>query len=93
MTERAVHVTVSGRVQGVGFRAWVEREARARGLSGWVRNRRNGTVEAVLAGPGGDIDTFLRALWRGPPAAIVIAVAVEDHDVRPGAGFRTLPTE
>ena len=52
MTDRiARHVIVLGRVQGVGYRAWTEREAQARGLQGWVRNRHDGTVEAVFAGP------------------------------------------
>ena len=45
------HVTISGRVQGVGYRAWVESEATARRLEGWVRNRRDGSVEALFCGP------------------------------------------
>ena len=44
-------ITIRGRVQGVGYRAWVEHQARTRGLEGWVRNRRDGGVEALLAGP------------------------------------------
>ena len=47
---RAIHVIVEGRVQGVGYRAFVEREAKSRGLAGWVRNRSDGTVEAVFEG-------------------------------------------
>ena len=68
---RSLHVIVRGRVQGVGFRAWVEMEATARGLSGWVRNRRDGTVEAVIAGEAAAVDAMLRALREGPPAARV----------------------
>ena len=58
---RAVHVVITGRVQGVGFRAFVEREAEALRLEGWVRNRRDGTVEAVFAGDEGEIQHILIA--------------------------------
>ena len=51
MATRTVRVTITGRVQGVGYRAWVEREASRRRLDGWVRNRRDGAVEAVVFGP------------------------------------------
>ena len=68
---RAVHVVITGRVQGVGFRAFVEREAEALRLSGWVRNRRDGTVEAVFAGDEGEIQHILMELNAGPPAAAV----------------------
>ena len=50
MATRTVHVMISGRVQGVGYRAWTAREAERRGLSGWVCNRRDGSVEAVFSG-------------------------------------------
>jgi acylphosphatase len=79
---RAVRVVVSGRVQGVGFRDWTQREALARDLAGWVRNRRDGTVEAVFAGEGADVDAMLTALRDGPPASRVKQVAAEDW---PGA--------
>ena len=54
-----VHVMVTGRVQGVGFRAWVEREARARRLGGWVRNRADGAVEAVFSGAGPQVRSIV----------------------------------
>ena len=54
MTQDIRHVTIRGRVQGVGYRAWVEHEALRRGLDGWVRNRRDGSVEAVFAEDGPD---------------------------------------
>lgn len=89
---RAVHVIITGRVQGVGFRAFVEREAEALRLDGWVRNRRDGTVEAVFAGDETEIQHILMELNAGPPAAAVT-------DVRPGPyegpipdGFSSLPT-
>lgn len=69
-----VHVVVSGRVQGVGYRAFFEREAVALGLSGWVRNRRDGTVEAVICGEEEAVEAMLAACWRGPRLASVEAV-------------------
>lgn len=70
-------LTISGHVQGVGFRYALADEARARKLSGWVRNRRDGSVEAVLAGPEADVEAVIAWAHRGPPAAHVTAVAVE----------------
>jgi acylphosphatase len=68
------HVMIRGRVQGVGYRAWVEYTARDHGLEGWVRNRRDGAVEAVFAGPSEAIDAMLSACRRGPPGARVDAI-------------------
>ena len=65
---------VSGRVQGVGFRWWVGREASAWDLQGWVRNLRDGRVEAVAAGPSATLDALAAALWTGPPTARVDGV-------------------
>ena len=73
----ARRLRISGRVQGVGFRYALADEARARKLSGWVRNRRDGTVEAVVAGPEGDVEAVIAWARRGPPAARVTGVAVE----------------
>lgn len=90
---KAVHVTVYGRVQGVGFRAFVEREAQAAGLDGWVRNRREGTVEAVIAGEDAAVEQVLGALRQGPPASHVREVQTIPHDAQVPPGFTTLPTE
>jgi acylphosphatase len=68
------HILVRGRVQGVGYRAFVEHEALARGLPGWVRNRRDGTVEAVIAGDAGIVADMLEACQRGPYAARVDSI-------------------
>ena len=83
---RTVHVRVEGRVQGVGFRAWVEAEADGLGLDGWVRNRRDGTVEAVFGGDADAVDEMLRRCEQGPPAARVTRVEViaEGIPVDPG---------
>ncbi len=68
------HVVVRGRVQGVGFRAFVEDEAIRRGLAGWVRNRRDGAVEAVIAGTAEAVAGMIEACRNGPPGAQVDAI-------------------
>ena len=73
----ARRLTISGQVQGVGFRYALADEARARNLRGWVRNRRDGSVEAVVAGPEGDVESVIAWARHGPPAAQVTRVAVE----------------
>ncbi len=91
---KRVHVTITGRVQGVWYRGWASGEAKALGLAGWIRNRRDGSVEAVLAGPADDVDDLLEQFWHGPPAARVSGVAVEDLDdgVDVAAGFHQRPS-
>jgi acylphosphatase len=83
---RGAHVVISGRVQGVGFRYWVETEAVSRGLGGWVRNRRDGAVEAVFSGEEAAVAAMLEACWEGPAMADVTAVTVSDTDEAP-SGF------
>jgi acylphosphatase len=89
---RAVHVVISGRVQGVGFRAFVEREAEALDLDGWVRNRRDGTVEVVFAGEEKEIQHMLMELNAGPPAAAVSDVQTAPYEGPIPSGFSSLPT-
>jgi acylphosphatase len=72
------HVMIRGWVQGVGYRAWTEYTAVQHGLEGWVRNRRDGAVEAVLAGPAQVVDQMIEACRRGPPAARVETVEARD---------------
>ena len=92
------HVTVRGRVQGVGYRAFVEDAALARDLEGWVRNRRDGSVESVLAGPEEAVGATIEACRRGPRSARVDAVDVEEGGPallaqrHPGERFSVLPT-
>ncbi len=88
----AVRVRIQGRVQGVWFRGWVAREARARGLRGWVRNRFDGTVEALFAGPAAAVDDMVAACRTGPPAAMVTDVATHPAEDPGEAGFRFLPS-
>ena len=73
----ARRIVISGRVQGVGFRYALADEARGRNLGGWVRNRRNGTVEALLAGPQDEVEAVIAWARHGPPAARVTSVEVE----------------
>jgi acylphosphatase len=73
----ARRLTISGEVQGVGFRYALADEARARNLRGWVRNRRDGTVEAIVAGDEADVHALIAWARRGPPAARVSGVTVE----------------
>jgi acylphosphatase len=90
---KAVRVRIDGHVQGVGFRYWVEREARRRGLSGWVRNRKDGSVEAVLSGEDASVDDMLDACRRGPQLARVDGIEAEPAAPdEAGADFRALPT-
>ena len=65
------HVVIHGRVQGVGYSVWTEVTALERGLEGWVRNRRDGSVEAVFGGPEGDVAAMIAECRRGPPGAWV----------------------
>ncbi|BAT60374.1 acylphosphatase [Variibacter gotjawalensis] len=69
-----VHVFVRGRVQGVGYRAWTADEAAARGLTGFVRNRRDGSVEALLVGDETSVRAMIGAMRSGPPMARVDAI-------------------
>jgi acylphosphatase len=91
-----VRMFVNGRVQGVGFRAFVAREAARRDLTGWVRNRRDGSVETVAAGPRTEIDAFAGVVRRGPWAARVDAFRQEPADedalreCSGGAGFEVV---
>lgn len=89
---RSVHVIIAGRVQGVGFRAFVVEEAKALGLDGWVRNRRDGTVEAVFAGAEKEIQHVLMELNAGPPAAAVTDVRTGPYEGPIPDGFGSLPT-
>jgi acylphosphatase len=93
----AVHVRIYGRVQGVFFRAWTEDEATARGLSGWVRNRSDGTVEAVFSGPEAKVDEMVAACRRGPPLAEVTRIEQSPAgeaalSLWPGPGFGAIPS-
>lgn len=74
---KSVRAIISGRVQGVSFRDWTQREARRLGVSGWVRNRDDGTVELVASGEEDAVDALLQACREGPPPARTTSVEAE----------------
>jgi acylphosphatase len=91
-------VTIRGHVHGIGYRVWVESEATGRGLEGWVRNRRDGSVEAVFSGRTDIVTEMIARCRRGPSAARVEAIDNEPATPdalnlrRPGEAFSVLST-
>lgn len=84
---------IRGRVQGVGYRAWLAGEAERLGLAGWVRNRRDGAVEALASGPAEMVDRLVERAATGPRHAAVESVERTGvDDPPPDAAFRVLPT-
>ncbi len=81
---RRVHVFVSGIVQGVGYRYSLRMVAAEHGVTGWTRNRRDGSVEAEIQGLGADVDAVLAWMSEGPPGAHVDAARV--HELSPASG-------
>ena len=89
---RAVHLRVTGRVQGVYFRAWAAELAIGLELNGWVRNRRDGSVELLVSGNADAVARMLESCCTGPPDAQVEAVEIVDEGGKPMQGFVILPT-
>jgi acylphosphatase len=90
---KTVRLKISGRVQGVSYRWWTVGEATRRGLNGWVRNRRDGSVEALVSGPIAAVDDLIEACRQGPSAARVTDIEIFDEPNAPAeSGFRQLPT-
>lgn len=83
----AKRLVIAGRVQGVGFRAWMAEQARALGVSGWVRNRLDGSVEALVAGDVAAVEELLRLCRRGPRMAEVTSIEEEMADPPDHPGF------
>jgi acylphosphatase len=90
---------IRGVVQKIGFRVWAEREALGLGLKGWVRNRRDGSVEVLIAGPPPALAQMIERCWKGPPLAKIESIDVEDAvplDLahrRPGEAFSLIATQ
>ena len=96
-TEVVCHVVIHGRVQGVGYRAFVEDEAMRLNLQGWVRNRRTGSVEALFAGPPEVVDAMVELCRKGPPGARVASLdrreaGADELALRGAETFAVLPT-
>jgi acylphosphatase len=85
---KAVHLLISGHVQGVGFRDWLVQEATQRGLAGWVRNKGREYVEAVLSGEDDAVDACVHLCWQGPALARVSHVGITET-AAPEASFFT----
>jgi acylphosphatase len=91
-------VRIRGKVQGIGFRIWSEREALKRGVEGWVRNRRDGSVEALFAGTASAVNSMIETCRKGPPLSRIDAVDIAEAESseldsrRPGEKFTLLPT-
>ena len=86
------HLIITGRVQGVAFRFYAQRKARELGVTGWVRNRRDGGVEAMVQGSASAVESMIAWARRGPPSAVVADVRVTDAS-GDFATFETRPTE
>jgi acylphosphatase len=87
---RTVSVKIEGRVQGVFYRAWTEETARSLGLDGWVRNARDGSVEAVFSGSAAKVDAMLKLCEDGPPDARVTKIDVREERGSVPSGFRVV---
>ncbi len=98
MSGAICRVIIQGRVQGVGYRAWVEHRARVHALEGWVRNRTDGSVEALFSGPQDVVADMVASCRRGPSSARVAAVVEEPANFdalglrRAGQRFSVLST-
>jgi acylphosphatase len=88
----AKRLLITGLVQGVGYRASFERQAVGLGLRGWVRNRRDGAVEAEVDGDATAVEAIIQWAHQGPPASRVDHVAIEDAAASSDGAFRILPT-
>jgi len=88
--ERAVRARISGTVQGVSYRVWTRGEAMRLGLTGWVRNERDGSVTVLIAGADAAVTAIIDRLWQGPRGALVSNVEVEEAADDAPADFRII---
>jgi len=89
---RTVRLVITGRVQGVGYRIWAERTALSLRVRGWVRNRRDGSVELLATGSENALAALIEACQEGPSAAVVTDVSVEHSEDDGSIGFASRPT-
>lgn len=89
--ETAVRVTITGRVQGIGYRMWAQGKARGLGVLGWVRNRQDGSVEVLVQGAGDAVEAFLAASEKGPRGARVEDVMAVPEAVQELSRFEIVP--
>jgi acylphosphatase len=93
MAEKTVRLRITGNVQGVGYRLWATRTAAGLGLRGWVRNRLDGSVEALATGAAEAVAALVKGCRQGPYGARVTAVTVAEAEDDGSLGFAALPTE
>ena len=93
MPEKTVRIVIQGRVQGVWYRGWTIQQAQRLNIRGWVRNRRDGAVEALFSGPVVEVDEMINACRQGPPAADVAGLSEHPCAQPEAEGFHALPTE
>lgn len=93
MSAAGKHLRITGRVQGVSYRAWFERQARLHGLTGWVRNRADGSVEAVIHGTPALLERMIGEAWQGPARAAVSGIDIADTAYGGPEQFEIRPTE
>jgi acylphosphatase len=91
--EKTVRLRITGEVQGVGYRIWATRTASGLGLRGWVRNRKDGSVEVLATGAADAVAAMTESCRRGPSAARVAKVTVSDAEDGGSRDFSALPTE
>ena len=89
---KSLHLLIIGRVQGVGYRAWVKWKAQELGLRGWARNLQSGNVEVVVEGPPAVVEQMIEACWTGPDWARVDEISIADAPPVQEPGFTILPT-
>ncbi|TPJ28335.1 acylphosphatase [Mesorhizobium sp. B2-8-3] len=87
---RIVRARISGKVQGVSYRVWTRGEAMRLGLTGWVRNERDGSVAALIAGADADVTAMIERLWQGPRGALVSKVEIEEASDAAPVDFRII---
>ena len=83
---------ITGSVQGVGYRLWASEEAKRRNLSGWVRNRSDGSVELLISGPDRAVQDMLGACTQGPESAVVTNIDIHNEKDAPPDGFARKPS-
>ncbi|MGX8008757.1 acylphosphatase [Mesorhizobium sp. ORM8.1] len=88
--KRTVRTRISGTVQGVSYRVWTRGEAMRLGLTGWVRNERDGSVTALIAGADAAVTAMTERLWQGPRGALVSKVEVEEATDDTPVDFRII---
>jgi acylphosphatase len=87
MSQQCIRATISGKVQGVWFRAFTREQAQALGVTGWANNLADGRVEVMLCGESSKLQTLIKLLSQGPPLARVDGIEKQVRDWQPLAGF------